>query len=113
MKSILKYISESERISLINEYLKDNFNVDGFVIIDISDESIVSNFSEGELIKAVQQLSKLKENNKDKEFWVVATINGGYYDLNDEGNYRVLSSREYNERESDFGINPKFKDYLK
>ena len=34
------------------------------------------------------------------------------YNLEDTGNYRVLSSREYNEVESDFGINPKFKEYL-
>lgn len=113
MRSIVEYISESERISLVNEYVKDNFNVDGFVIIDISDESIVSNFGKSELLSAVQQLPKLKEKNTDKEFWVVATINGGYYDLTDEGNYRVLSSREYNEKESDFGVNPKYKDYLK
>jgi len=96
----------------IVEYLKDNFNVDGFIILDMSDESLVSQWGTGDLQKAIKEILKLKEQDASKEYWIVATINAGYYDLSDEGNYLVLKSLEYNEKDSKYGINPKFNDYL-
>ncbi len=112
MKNIVEYISESERISLINEYIKDNFNVDGFIILDMSDESLVSQWGTGDLQKCIKEILKLKEQDSSKEYWIVATINGGYYDINDEGNHVVLKSLEYNEKDEYYGINPKFNEYL-
>lgn len=96
----------------IVEYLKDNFNVSGFIILDMSDESLVSQWGTGDLQKCIKEILKLKEKDSSKEYWIIATINGGYYDLSDEGNYLVLKSLEYNEKDSKYGINPKFNNYL-
>ena len=101
MKHIKNYILEKNEDKVLS----------GFCIIDISDESLVSNWGTGDLMKCIHEIQKLKKENQDKEYWIVAKYNE-IYDLEDTGNYRVLSSREYNERETDFGINPKFKEYL-
>jgi len=100
MKDIVNFINEA-----IDKVLS------GFCIIDMSDESLVSNWGTGDLVKCIHEIQKLKKENQDKEYWIVAQYNE-IYDLEDTGNYRVLSSREYNENETDFGINPKFKEYL-
>lgn len=101
MKSIITYIKEAEERGL-----------SGFIILDMSDESLVSQWGEGDLMKCIHEIQKLHKEDESKEYWIVAEFNM-YYDIEDTGNYRVLSSREYNEKEDDFGINPKFKDYLK
>lgn len=102
MKSIIEYIVEAQE-----------FNIDGFKIINRKDESIVSNFAEGELTKAIREIKKLKDENPNIEYWIIGTINNGYYDLDDEGNYRVLSSLEYNDKDDYYGINPKYNTYLR
>ena len=101
MKNLKTYILEAEERGL-----------SGFKILDMTDESLVSNWGEGDLRKCITELQKLHKEDESKEYWIVAEFNM-YYDIEDTGNYRVLSSREYNEKEDDFGINPKFKDYLK
>lgn len=101
MKHIKNYILEKNEDKVLI----------GFSIIDMSDESLVSNWGEGDLMKCINELQKLKKEDPDKEYWIIAQYNM-MYDLEDTGNYRVLSSREYSERDTDFGINPKFKEYL-
>ena len=101
MKHIKNYILEKNEDKVLS----------GFCIIDMTDESLVSRWGTGDLRKCITELQKLKKEEEDKEYWIVAEFNE-IYDLEDTGNYRVLSSREYNEVESDFGINPKFKEYL-
>ena len=101
MKHIKNYILEKNEDKVLS----------GFCIIDMSDESLVSNWGTGDLMKCIHEIQKLKKENQDKEYWIVAQYNE-IYDLEDTGNYRVLSSREYNENETDFGVNPKFKEYL-
>lgn len=96
----------------IVEYLKDNFNVDGFKILNRTDDSLVSNFTEGELLKAIQELKKLKAENNKIEYWLVASTNGGFYDLEDPGNYLVIKSMEINDNDDHYGINPKFNEYM-
>jgi hypothetical protein len=100
MKDIVNFINEA-----IDKALS------GFCIIDMSDKSLVSKWGTGDLMKCINEIQKLIKENKDKEYWIVAEYNE-IYDLEDTGNYRVLSSREYAERDTDFGINPKFKEYL-
>ena len=100
----------------IVEYLKTDekeFNVDGFKIIDMGDDSIVSNWAEGDLLKAIHELKQLKEESNNKEYWLIATTNNGFYDLDDPGNYLVLKSYEYNEKDDYYGINPKYNEYLR
>ena len=96
----------------IVEYLKDNFNVDGFIILNMSDDSLVSRFTEGELLKAIGELKKLKAKDNKIEYWLVASTNGGFYDLEDTGNYLVIKSIEINDRDDKYGINPKFNEYM-
>lgn len=102
MKSIVEYLKQDKE-----------FNVDGFTIIDKNDESIVSKWGTGDLLKAIHELNKLKqEGDSSSEYWLIATINNGYYDLDDPGNYLVLKSYEYNEKDDHYGINPKFNEFL-
>lgn len=101
MKSITTYILE-----------KETRDLSGFKLLDMTNESLVNKYEKNELMKCINELQKLHKEDKNKEYWIIAEYNM-YYDIKDTGNYRVLSSREYNEQESDFGINPKFKDYLK
>ena len=89
------------------------FNIDGFKIIDRGDDSVVSDWGEGDLLKAINELKKLKEEANNKEYWLIATTNNGFYDLDDPGNYLVLKSYEYNEKDDYYGINPKYNEYLK
>ena len=99
-----------------NKYLKTDskeFNIDGFKIIDRGDDSIVSDWAEGDLLKAIQELKKLKDEANNKEYWLIATTNNGFYDLDDPGNYLVLKSYEYNEKDDHYGINPKYNKYIK
>ena len=102
MKHIKEYILENNEDKVLS----------GFAIIDMSDEALISNWGTDDLIKCINEIQKLKKEHSNKEYWIVASYND-IYDLEDTGNYRVLSSREYNEQESDFGINPKFKEYLR
>jgi len=101
MKHIKNYILEKNEDKVLS----------GFCIIDMSDENLISNWGTGDLMKCIHEIQKFKKETPDKEYWIVAQYNQ-IYDLGDTGNYRVLSSREYNELETDFGINPKFKEYL-
>ena len=101
MKHIKNYILEKNEDKALS----------GFCIIDMTNETLVSRWGDGELRKCITELQKLKMQEEDKEYWIIAEFNQ-IYDLEDTGNYRVLSSREYNEVEDDFGINPKFKEYL-
>jgi len=101
MKHIKNYILEKNEDKALS----------GFCIIDMTNETLVSRWGDGELRKCITELQNLKKEEEDKEYWIVAEFNE-IYDLEDTGNYRVLSSREYNEVEDDFGINPKFKEYL-
>ena len=50
---------------------------------------------------------------KNIEYWIIATSNGGFYDLEDTGNYLVLKSNEINDTDDYYGINPNFNDYLR
>ena len=102
MRNLIDYIKE-----------ENEFNVDGFKIINKKDETIVSVFGEGELIKALHELKQLKEQDPSIEYWIIGTINNGYYDLEDGGNYRVITSREYNDKDEYYGINPKYNKYLR
>ena len=55
----------------IVEYLKTDskeFNIDGFKIIDRGDDSVVSDWGEGDLLKAINELKKLKEESNNKEY---------------------------------------------
>lgn len=97
----------------IVEYLKDSLNIDGFLILNRSDDSVHSKFGEGDLMKAINELKKLRDKDKNIEYWIIATSNGGFYDLEDEGNYLVLKSNEINDTDDYYGINPNFNDYLK
>ena len=100
----------------IVEYLKGNDNewcVDGFAIIDRNNETIMSRYGEGELLKAIHELKRLKDESPSDEYWLIATINGGYYDLDDPGNYLVLKSYGYNDKDEYYGINPKYNEYLR
>ena len=104
MKSIVEYLKINEK----------EFNIDGFTIIDMGDESVVSKWGDGDLLKAIQELKKLKEEaNNKKEYWLIATTNNGFYDLDDPGNYLVLKSYEYNYKDDHYGINPKYNEYLR
>lgn len=100
MKDIVKYLKEN------------NNNVDGFLIINVKNDSIIEKFKDTELLNAVHKLNELHKKSEHTEYWIVASINDGYYDLEDKGNYRVLSSIEYNENDTYYGINPKFNKYL-
>jgi hypothetical protein len=98
----------------IVEYLKQDkeFNVTGFKIIDKNNEDIISSWGDGDLLKAIHELNKLRNEDPNAEYWLMAVINNDYYDLDDPGNYLVLKSYEYNEKDDHYGINPKFNAYL-
>lgn len=98
----------------IVEYLKQDkdFDITEFKIIDKNNEDILSSFGKYELLKAVHELNKLRNEDPNAEYWLMACINNGYYDLDDPGNYLVLKSYEYNEKDDHYGINPKFNSYL-
>ena len=98
----------------IVEYLKQDkdFDITEFKIIDKNNEDILSSFGKYELLKAVHELNKLRNEDPNAEYWLMACINHGYYDLDDPGNYLVLKSYEYNEKDDHYGINPKFNSYL-
>ena len=103
MRSIVEYLKTDEK----------EFNIDGFKIIDRGDNSVVSDWAECDLLKAIHELKKLKDEANNKEYWLIATTNNGFYDLDDPGNYLVLKSYEYNEKDDYYGINTKYNDYLR
>ena len=68
---------------------------------------------EENIINTTTELKRLKDESPSDEYWLIATINGGYYDLDDPGNYLVIKSYGYNDKDEYYGINPKYNEYLR
>lgn len=76
MKSLTEFIKESQNITEAKK-------IDGYVIVDMSDESVRGNYDADSLDDAIDDADEMLQKNRRGSYWVVACY-GDEYDLENE-----------------------------
>jgi len=76
MKTLTEYIREAQQIAEAKK-------IDGYVVVDMSDESVHGNYDADSLEDAIADADEMLEKNRRGSYWVVACY-GNEYDLENE-----------------------------